>query len=52
MLYTEHNYAVRLPHTGMKAYEEALTSITSHPDVWIKPQDAPQIAQYYIEHIF
>jgi peptidoglycan/xylan/chitin deacetylase (PgdA/CDA1 family) len=44
-----HNYQVACPHR-MKAYEEALDYITSHPDVWITT--GREIAQYYIEHYF
>ena len=44
-----HNYQVACPHR-MKAFEEALDYITSHPDVWVTT--GREIADYYREHYY
>ncbi|CAM3914044.1 polysaccharide deacetylase family protein [Rheinheimera salexigens] len=44
-----HNYQVACPHR-MKAFEEALDYITSHPDVWVTT--GREIADYYHEHYY
>lgn len=42
-----HNYQVSCPHR-LKAFEEALDYITSHPDVWVAT--GREIADYYLAH--
>lgn len=42
-----HNYQVSCPHR-LKAFEEALDYITSHPDVWVAT--GREIAEYYLAH--
>jgi peptidoglycan/xylan/chitin deacetylase (PgdA/CDA1 family) len=44
-----HNYQVACPHR-LKAFEEALDYITSHPDVWITT--GREIADYYRQHYY
>ncbi|MGI2024538.1 polysaccharide deacetylase family protein [Shewanella glacialipiscicola] len=44
-----HNYQVACPHR-MKAFEEALDYITSHPDVWVTT--GREIADYYRTHYY
>lgn len=44
-----HNYQVACPHR-MKAFEEALDYITSHPDVWVTT--GREIADYFRSHYY
>ncbi len=44
-----HAYQVSHPHR-LKAFEEALEYITSHPDVWVTT--GREIAEYYLEHCY
>ena len=44
-----HNYQVSCPHR-LKAFEEALDYITSHPDVWVTT--GREIADYYLKHYY
>jgi len=44
-----HNYQVSCPHR-LKAFEEALDYITSHPDVWVTT--GREIADYYLAHYY
>lgn len=44
-----HNYQVSCPHR-LKAFEEALDYITSHPDVWVTT--GREIADYYLQHYY
>jgi len=44
-----HAYQVSHPHR-LRAFEEALAYITSHPDVWVTT--GREIAEYYIENYY
>jgi peptidoglycan/xylan/chitin deacetylase (PgdA/CDA1 family) len=42
-----HNYQISTPHR-IKAFEEALDYITSHPDVWVTT--GREIAEFYLQN--
>jgi len=44
-----HNYQVSCPHR-LRAFEDALEYITSHPDVWVTT--GREIAEYFIENYY